>query len=273
VKYRVVAAITLAILGSACTRKAEGQTVAVVNGEEITVPDLNFALELAKVPEGANTDAARSQVLQQLIDRRLLAEQAHKEGIDKSPEYLNRERRADEDLLISMLAARRLNTAQLPSDRDVQNFIAAHPGMFANRENWDLDQVTYVSPTDPAAVADIRGAHTIDQLIAVLEKHKVAYAKQKNRLDTAMVPPDLFAKLNALPAGEPFVVNVGNRSLASGIAGREPRPLTGDQAKPAAVDTMRKTQTGKGLQDLLKSLRSSAKIEYQKGYTPPPQKK
>src|SRR5689334_24360697 len=102
VKYRVLAAISLAVLASACNRKAEGQTVAVVNGDEITVPDLNFALNQAKVPEGADKKLARSQLLQQLVDRRLLAQQARQEGIDKTAEYLNARRRADEDLLISM---------------------------------------------------------------------------------------------------------------------------------------------------------------------------
>ena len=268
-KYRVLAAVTLGLLASSCTRKAEGQTVAVVNGQEITVPDLNFALELAKVPEGTDKNAARSQVLQQLIDRRLLAEQARKEGIDKTPEYLNRERRADEDLLISMLAARRLNTAQLPSDREVQTYIASHPEIFANRETWRLDQVSYQTPKDPNVMKEIVATKSIDQLIGVLSNHKIAYQRQQNQLDTAIVPPELYSKLNTLPAGEPFVVPLGDRSVANGIIAREPKPITGDQAKPIAVDAMRKTTTSKGLQGLLKSLRDSAKIEYQSGYGPP----
>ena len=51
-------------------------------------------------------------------------------------------------------------------------------------------------------------------------------------------------------------------------AGLKPNPLTGDEAKPAAVELMRKAQTAKSLEGLLKSLRSSAKIEYQPGYAP-----
>jgi hypothetical protein len=35
-----------------------------------------------------------------------------------------------------------------------------------------------------------------------------------------------------------------------------------------AVQAIRKTQMAKSLQDLLKSLRSSAKVEYQPGYAP-----
>jgi peptidyl-prolyl cis-trans isomerase C len=269
VKYRILAAIAVSVLASGCNRKAEGQTVAVVNGEEVTAPDLNFALNQLKVPEGADKAAARAQVLEQLVDKRLLAEQARKEGIDKTPEYLNQQRQADENLLIQMLATKRLNTAQLPSDREVQNYIATHPEMFDKRETWTLDQLVYATPTDPKIKQQIMDAHSMDQLVTVLQNDKVAFARQKNRLDTAAVPAELYGKLNTLPAGEPFALSTGGRTVTSAIVAREPVPISGDQAKPIAVDAMRKAQTGKALESLMKSLRSSAKIEYQSGYGPP----
>ncbi len=267
-KYQIVAAVTVCILASGCQRKAEGQSVAVVNGKEITIPDLNFALQQMQVPDTADKTVVRSQALQKLVDRQLLADQARKEGIEKTPEFLNRERQGIDDLLISMLAARRMNTSQLPSDREVQSFIAANPQMFANRQVWDLDQIGYVTPRDPAVLKEIQDAHSMDALVAVLQASKVAFARQKNRLDTSVMPADVYAKITAVPAGDPFIVPVGDKSIASVVLNREPHPLTDDQAKPAAVATMRKTQTAKSLQDLLKSLRSSAKIEYQQGYAP-----
>ncbi len=240
-----------------------------MNGDEITVPDLNFALSQAKVPEGADKTAARSQVLQQLIDRRLLAQQAREEGIDKTADYLNAQRRANEDLLISMLANRRLKTAQLPSNREIDNYIASHPETFANRQTWSLTQVMYPTPTDNKIKTDVVAAKTMEQLIAVLKKDNVAFQQQQNRLDTAVIPPELYGKLNAVPAGEPFAISAGNRTIASVVTAREPHPLTGDQAKPVAVDAMRKAQTATALEALLKSRRNSAKIEYQAGYGPP----
>ena len=268
-KYGVLALVAVSVVASGCQRKAEGQTVAVVNGEEITLPDLNFALEGARVPDTADKNAAKSQVLEQLVDRRLLAEQARKEGIDKSPEYLNRIRRGEEDLLISMLAARRLKTAQLPSDREVNDFMSSHPNMFAKREIWQLDQIQYQTPTDPAVVAQIRAAKTMDQLISALQSHNVKIARQQNKIDTAAMPPELFAKLSALAPGEPFAVAVGQNSVASVITARQPAPTPPEKAKPGAVEAMRKTQTAKSLEGLLKSLRSQAKIEYQPGFAPP----
>ncbi len=267
-RHSVVAVAILGIILSGCQRKAEGQTVAVVNGKEITIPELNFALNEVKIPEALDKNSARSQVLQKMIDRRLLADQARNEGIDKTPEFLNRQRQMNEDLLISMLAARRLNTAQLPSDREVETYIASNPQAFANRETWQLDQLLYPTPTDPSIKADIAKTKTLDELATVLQQHNVQSSRQKNRLDTAVIPPAIYSKITALPPGEPFAFPVGNRTIASSIVGREPHPLTGDEAKPIAVQAMRKAQTQKSLEGLLKSLRSTAKIEYQPGFAP-----
>jgi peptidyl-prolyl cis-trans isomerase C len=269
VTYAVVAIIAASFLASGCNRKAEGQTVAVVNGEEVTLSDLNFALQSANLPDHADKSAARAQVLSQLVDRRLIAEAAKKEGIDKSPEYLNRVRRADEDLLISMLAARRLKTAQLPSDSEVSSFIAGHPNMFDNRQVWKLDQVQFATPTDAGIAAEVKATNTMAELLAVLQKHNIAVKQQKNQLDTASMRPEIYAQVNALKPNEPFVVPVGKMSVASVITERVPQPIGGDQAKPVAVNVIRKTQTAKTLESMLKSLQSQAKIEYQPGYAPP----
>lgn len=240
----------------------------VVNGKEITLPELNFALNSTNIPENVDKTAARSQILQQLIDRRLLAEQARQDGIDKTPEYLNRQIRAEEDLLISMLAARRLNTAQLPSDRETDAFIASHPGIFANRGVWIVDQIQYLTPSDKGILGEIQGTKSLDQLIAVLQKHSIKFERQKNGLDTASVSPVIYKQIQNVPPGEPFILPVGDRSVASAILGKEARPLSGSAARPAAVALMRKSQTTKSLEDLTKALRSSAKIDYKSGYAP-----
>src|SRR5437763_5488970 len=218
--------VACGILLSGCQRKAEGQTVAIVNGQEITVPDLNFALSQAKVPADADKNAVKAQVLQQLVDRRLLAEQARSEGIDKTPEFLNRQREAEEQLLITMLAARRLNTAQLPSDREAQDFIASHPGMFANRETWSLDQIQYSTPKDPAVIAEIQKTHSIDALIAVLQSHKIDFKRQKNRLDTPSGPPTSTPRfLNFLPANPSSFRFAAVPSAAPGRGRTRTRPV------------------------------------------------
>lgn len=272
VRSKLVLAVGLALLASACNKKAEGQTVAVVNGEEITAAELNAELGNAKLPEGADKNQARARVLQSMIDRRLLAQQAKSDGVDKTPEYLNRQRKATEDLLISMLAARQIDTAQLPSNSEIERFQASHPWMFAQREQWNLEQLRFALPADANVKKKLDAAKTLDELAKALTDSGITFARQKNRLDTAVIPQSIFGQLATLRSGEPFIIPVGNQAVASVIVSREPVALTGEQAKPVAVAAMRREQAAKLMQNRLASLRQAAKIEYKEGFAPPPKK-
>lgn len=273
VRSSIIAVLALSVAVSGCNKKAEGQTVAIVNGEEVTAAELNAELAGANLPPGVSKEDARARVLQTMIDRRLLAQQAEKDGIDKSPEFLNRQRRATEDLLIKMLASRQIETAQLPSAQEVERFEASRPQMFAKREQWNLEQLRFATPADPAIKAKIAAAKTLDELASVLSSAGVTFTRQKNRLDTGVIPNDLYGRLTTMKPGEPFVIPVGNMMVASVVTSREPAVLAGETARPIAVAAIRREQASKFMKDRLQALRQSAKIEYKQGYAPPAQAK
>jgi peptidyl-prolyl cis-trans isomerase C len=269
VRSKLVLAVGLALLASACNKKAEGQTVAVVNGEEITAAELNAELGSAKIPEGADKNQVRARLLQTMIDRRLLAQQAKTDGLDKTPEYLNRQRKMTEDVLISMLAARQIDTAQLPANSEIERFQASHPWMFAQREQWNLEQLRFALPANAAVKAKLDQAKSLEELSKALTDSGITFNRQKNRLDTAVIPQNIYGQLATLRAGEPFIIPVGGQAVASVIVSREPTPLIGEQAKPIAVAAMRREQASKLMQNRLSALRQTAKIEYKEGYAPP----
>jgi peptidyl-prolyl cis-trans isomerase C len=250
-----------------CHRKAEGQTVAVVNNQEITAADLNA--ELSSANATGDTKAARAAALQRIIDRKLLVEQAQSEGIDKSPEFLNQERRLQDELLINMLVSRQLKTSQVPTADEISRYEAAHPQMFANREVWTLDQVLYPTPKDPALNSKLGAAKSLDEITQVLTANGVQYKHGSRKLDTATLPPQMYDQIQHLPTTEPFIVNGPGASVASVITSRQPNPISGDEASQVALNAMKRDQAQKIVGDRLKSLRASAKIEYQPGYEPP----
>src|SRR4051812_26720973 len=113
-RQRIILAIFVALMTSSCQKKASGQTVAVVNGEEITASELNDALTTDNSFAGANSKDARAAELQKLVDRKLVVQQAKADGVDKSPEFVNQQRRMTEDLIINLMLSKRLNTSQVP---------------------------------------------------------------------------------------------------------------------------------------------------------------
>lgn len=266
---RIVLAIVLAFVVSSCQRKAEGQTVAVVNNEEITAADLNAELASENLPASSATKEARAAALQLLINRRLLEQQARSEGIDKSPEYLNRERRATEQLLISMLVSRQVNTAQVPTPDQISKFEADHPGVFSKREIWTLQQVIYPLPKNDALKAKINAANTLDDVVHALSAAGVQFTTGTRQVDSAMIPPDNYAQIMTLKEGEPFIANGPDKAVASVITARQAAPLPDDKARQVALEGIRRDQVNKFIGNRVKSLKATAKIEYQPGFGPP----
>lgn len=268
----IVLVLGLGILAAGCDRKAEGQTVAVVNGEEITAAELNAEVLGANLPTESNKQEARARILQAMVDRKLLTQHARAEGLDKSPEFLNRQRRMTDDLLINMLATRQLNAAQLPPTNEINRFVASRPNMFANREVWSLEQLRYAMPEDERVIAQISQTKSLEALAEVLSANKIQFARAKNRLDTAVVPLDIYGRVASLPAGEPFIIPVGKEAIASAIVSRQAAPPNEEENRSRAVAVMRREQGTKFMTDRLESLRKTAKIEYQAGFAPPKQK-
>ena len=260
--------VSIIIACSSCNKKAEGQTVAVVNNEEITASELNDALADAKISSDMDKKQAVARVLQGLVDRKLLAEQARKDGIDRSPDFIKRERRMSEDLLIGMLASRQLDASKLPTDSEIAAVQTKMPQAFDKREIWKLEQLEYATPND-AVRNKIVQSKTIDQLAGMLTENRIPFRRGPSRIVTSIIPPEMYRQLAALPAGEPFIVPNGGRSVASVIVGREPSPLTGPAARTEAVNAIRRQNGAQLLQQRLKDLRSSAKIEFKEGYSVP----
>jgi EpsD family peptidyl-prolyl cis-trans isomerase len=261
--------MVLACVVSSCEKKPQGQAIAVVNNEELTASDLNAELNSANVSAADASKDARAQAVQRLIDRRLLAQEAKSEGLDKSPEFLNQQRRLTEDLLINMLIGRQAKTEQVPSAAEITQFEASHPGVFAKREIWTLQQILYPLPKDAAVTAKIGAAKSLDQVAQALTAAGIQSTRATKQFDTAMLPPKLYTQLGNLAPGEPFIVPGPDKAVASVISARQPAPLNPDQARQLALSQMRRESVNKLVLDRVKDLKAKAKIEYQPGFGPP----
>lgn len=257
------------LMTSGCQKKASGQVVAVVNGDEITQQELNADIQGASIPAGADKKKVMAQALQGLVERKLLVQQAKADGIDKSPEYLNQVRRAQDELLLRMLAAKTGKNVSMPDDAAVSKFIADNPTMFSGRKKYALDQLAFPMSADPKAVQELEPAHTLDAIAAVLSAHNIPFVRAKGQLDSAAVPSDTAQKIAALPAGEPFIVPQNGRYIASVVTGVTAQPTPDEQAKPAAVNMLRQKALSELMKARLDSARTSAKIDYAQGFAPP----
>lgn len=262
------ALLAIVLATSACQKKAEGQVVAVVNGEEITLNELNAEISELNLPANADKQAARAQILQKMIDRRLLAQAAKEAGIDRDPNFISQERRMDEQLLVSMYGKKAMDTVPVPSTAEADKFIAGHPAMFADRTRYSLNQLQFDVPADPTRLKELESAHTLEEVAAKLTAMGISYEQGKGVIDSAVLPPQVMARITSLPPGEPFIIPSGGKVVVNVVTGSEKVPMTPDKARPVAVQAMRAENLNKIGEDRLKEAKAKAKIDYQSGYEP-----
>ncbi len=264
-----VVAVACALALSACDKKPEGQIVAVVNGEEVSLSELNQEMRGANIPEGADRKLIQRGMLQRVIDRRLLAQAAKEQGIDRDPEYIAMQRLASENLLIQMYSRKAASGIKVPDAAALDKFMAENPAMFAQRTQLQLDQIVFDMPKSPEVLKQFQQDKTLAAVAATATRLGLKVESGKGGLDTATVPPAVLKQIQALPPGEPFIVPNGKKVVVSVITGSRPVAVPPEQMRPVAVEAMRNQQFGKIGEQRLKEVRQRAKIEYQPGYEPP----
>ena len=271
VRWELIGGCALALLAlSGCKREATGQVAAVVNGDEITLAELNQEIGGDQLPKNIDKKEIQRAALQKIVDRRLVAQVARDEGIDKLPEYLARERQARELLLIQMFGQKLNRAARMPDAAAIDRYIADNPATFAQRTIYKLDRIQFALPADPTPLQAIRDDHSMDAVATRLNSLGIKFQRSPGELDSAVVPPAMMARLKALPQGEPFAVPEGKGMTVAVITGNEARPFIGAEARPVALERLRAQNLQNTLAERLKTARSAAKIEYQAGFAPAP---
>lgn len=265
---KVGAALIALTMMSGCDRAATGQSVAVVNGEEISRGELNAEVQRANVGEGPQADQVRAQLLQRVIDRRLLAQKAVEDGVERTPEYVVNERLAREQLLIDLLSRRVAESIPAPTPEQLSRFMAENPAMFAERATLTLDQIQFARPADLTILDELRDDHTLEEVVATLNRLGVPHQAGRSRVDTVNLQPQAFQQITRLPAGEPFIVPTPGGFVVSVVRERQPAPATED-ARRLATEAWRQQQQQQRLEAQLRELRQRASIEYQPGFAPP----
>ena len=264
----LTAALALAGGLSGCHKSATGQVAAVVNGDEVSLQEVNAETAGVQMAPSADKNELRAQALQRIVDRRLIAQQAKTAGLDRDPEYLLRKRQVDEALLLQFYTKKAQDTLRVPDAAAINQFIADHPTIFAGRTVYTVDQIRFLPPKDPTLVAALKGASSQDAVAALLKQRGIQFDRSTNKVDSAQVPPAVLAQVTALRPGEPFVVPGPAGVAVSVITGSQPAPMPDAQSRPVAVQAMRNQELGKVLDQRLKDARASAKIEYQSGFGP-----
>jgi EpsD family peptidyl-prolyl cis-trans isomerase len=266
----LIAVSALALALAACGGDKEGsakkntQVAAKVNGEEITVHQVNAALPRMNNPTDAQARAAAKQVLDRLVDQQLFIQKAAEAKLDRDPAVMTAIENAKREILARAYVERVMGAAAKANPESVREFYGKHPELFSQRRVYRLQEIALQAKGEQAdavrkALPDMK---TLQDVVAYAKANNVPFQANNQVRAAEQLPMEFAAKLAAMKDGEIVAIPGPNGFAVVQIAQSQSQPLDEKQATPFIEQYLQNRSKMDLAQTELKTLRSAAKIEY-----------
>ena len=239
-----------------------GQALVSVNGKEITVLQLNEELQRANV-QATQQAAASRQLLEALIDRQLLQNEAAREQLDRDPKVMQAIERARALIVAQAYMQNKIGGIDKPTAAEVSDYYNKHPQFFAQRKQFDMQQLIIDTRnlSDQLKLAADR-ARTLDDVAAWLDANKISYVRAEASRTTSDLAPEMAARLRSMTPGRLFVVKEGPRSMLVSLTAIKDSPASFAVATPQIEKFLMNKRGKEAAEDELARLRAGARIDY-----------
>lgn len=263
-----IAVATLAGCGDKEPEKKPTQSLAVVNGKDITTLQLNEELMRANVAP-QQQQAARKQLVQALVDRQLIVSAAEEEKLDRDPKVVQAVERAKALILAQAYIQKKVGTPVQPTAQEIETYYNANPQFFAHRKQFSMDQLSIqASAMSDEVKAAADSAKSLDEMAAWLESKKIPFQRGQNMRTSADMPSELSGRLAAIPPGQLFIVKEPARALFITLTDVREAPVSLASASPQIEQFLMNKKTTELAKSEVARLRKTAKIEYMNGMEP-----
>jgi EpsD family peptidyl-prolyl cis-trans isomerase len=271
---RWVLAVLACGLLVACGGKSGGgatQVAAKVNKEEISLHQVNYFLQRQPGLAPDQTDAASRQTLESLVDQALALQAATEQRIDRDPAVMQALEAARRDIIVRAYAEHLTQGVQAPSTAEVAQYYDSHPALFAKRRLYTLvDTAVVATPAQQKTLrAQLPGARSAADVAALLQQAGLRFATRHAKLGAEALPMQAVDAMGSMRDGQSQLVAGPHDAHILTIVSTEPASLSEDEARAAIEGYLTGERKRQALQQQIKALRSSARIEYSGRFAQP----
>jgi EpsD family peptidyl-prolyl cis-trans isomerase len=267
---QVTLAATLALMLAGCGDKKEdkdkaaSQVAAKVNGDEITVHQLNYELgKLGNLPPEKAKQAA-DQVLKSMVDQVLLVQTAMEQKIDRDPQVLQTLEANRRQVLSQALLQKLTANLGKPTDAEVADYYAKNPALFADRRIYRLQELNIkVTPENAEAVkAQLQNTRNLPDFVNWLKAQNIPARMGQSTKTAEQLPLELLPRLQQLKDGQAITFAAPGALNILILAGSQTQPLAQEQAKPMIERFLENAKRREASLREVKKLQEKAKIEF-----------
>ncbi|MGY4830281.1 EpsD family peptidyl-prolyl cis-trans isomerase [Sphaerotilaceae bacterium SBD11-9] len=253
---------------AACDRGKPGgaatQIAAKVNRQEISVHQVNFALQRQTGLTPDQLDAASRKTLDALVDQELVLQAATEQKIDRDPAVMQSLDAARRELIARAYAERLAASVQAPSEPEIKQYYDAHPALFSRRRLYTLvDTAVDATPEQQKAIrAQLPATRNANDVAAVLRQAGLRHGARQSTVGAEALPMQAVDAMVALREGQSHLIGGPSDAHILTVVSVETVPLSFEQARAPIESFLTGERKRELLQQQIKTLRSAAQIEY-----------
>lgn len=264
----VVVGVVLAVGGCGEEGSSEAsknsQVVAKVNGDEITIHQVNFALSHMGQMKEAEAKEAGKEALKALVDQELLFKKAIEAKLDRDPKITQAIEAAKRQILSQSYLEKQIQGLSKPAPTEVREYYGNHPELFEKRRVYKFQELAFESKPETlkGVKEQLDQGKSLPVLAAWLKSQKIEFNVNESIKPAEQLPLELLPRVQNLKNGQIIVVPAGNAVLVLQLVASSDQPLSEDQAKPLIEGFLGNKKRMELAQAEVKKLRDAAKIEY-----------
>lgn len=260
----IAAAVTAASCGKPDAGKASGQIAAKVNGEEISVHQINSAIAGGNAVASEPFKQAAARVLERIIDEELLVQQAFAAKLDRDPQVMRAIEGAKRRILAQAYIDRAATAAPSENPEDIGKFYRENPGLFERRRIYRVHELVVVAPQDRlvALNAAAAGAKDLEEVAGWLKSQSLPFNAAVSSKPAEQFPMNVLPRMLGMHEGQIAVVPTPFGASVMQLLKAEDFPLSEQQAVPVIERYLHGRRRLELARAEAGKLREIAKIEY-----------
>jgi EpsD family peptidyl-prolyl cis-trans isomerase len=264
----LVCLLSASLLVGGCGNKdkseAGTQVAAKVNGDEITVHQIGFALARANVSSPEQMKQASRQALDRLIEQDLLVQAAVAKKLDRDPRVLQAVEAAKREVIARAYLEQVVgNSIPKAADQDVKTYYDQHPALFSARRIFDFREVAVQNA--PGAGEKIRKqlgkSSNVDELVAWLKSESMRFAEDSFSKPAEQLPLESLSQFQTMKDGDIKFSEAPQTLVVLQLVSSRNEPIDEAKAKPLIEQFLVNRKRAEVAKSEIDRLRGEAKIE------------
>lgn len=240
------------------------QVAARVDGEEISVHQINAVLARAQGVTQANLNKAKQDILLSLVDQQIAINLAVKNKLDRSPAVVQAIEEAKRDILARAAVNQLTEALPKPTDDEAKAYYAANPALFSQRRIYSLQELGLpkTTPNMDAVRAKVAAAKSMEELVSWLRASNIPFGANGGSRPAEQIPLEILPQLHQFKDGQIGLLGTNEAFAIMHLVASRTAAVTQEQALPkikAFLMNQRSSAEVKKQKDLLKA---AAKVEY-----------